>query len=221
MDCNKLYVMKNRIFFLFILLITIGTKAQAQTTAEWLQQKKTQKKYLMQQIAALQMQLGYVKKGYSIAKDGLNLIGDLKEGEFDLHKDYFNSLKTVNPRIRHYSKIADIVSLQVEIVKTYKNTLKFSEGLTPGEIRFAGKKFELLLNNTSDILNELLTVTSDGKLEMKDDERIKNIDKLYNAMLENAGYAKKFSNEIKGIQVTRKQEKIDIQTSHKLHGIKN
>ena len=44
----------------------------AQTLAEWVSQKVTQKKYLLQQIAALQVYSGYLSKGYSIAKDGLN-----------------------------------------------------------------------------------------------------------------------------------------------------
>ena len=38
---------------------------------------------------------GYLKKGYDITQDGLKLISDIKHGDFDLHNDYFNSLKKV------------------------------------------------------------------------------------------------------------------------------
>ncbi len=50
---------------LFALLHSSGTKAQ--TFDEWFRQSATQKKYLLQQIAGLQVYIGYVQKGYSIA----------------------------------------------------------------------------------------------------------------------------------------------------------
>ena len=57
--------------FLIILFAVVSTSVKAQTFAEWFQQGATQKKYLLQQIAALQVYIGYVQKGYSIAKKGL------------------------------------------------------------------------------------------------------------------------------------------------------
>ena len=56
-----------KILILFLLTIIVTT-TQAQTFAEWFRQKKTQKQYLIQQIAALQVYIGYAQKGYSIAK---------------------------------------------------------------------------------------------------------------------------------------------------------
>ena len=44
--------------------------AKAQTFAEWFQQKKTQIKYLTEQIAALEQYGNYVKQGYRIAQGG-------------------------------------------------------------------------------------------------------------------------------------------------------
>src|SRR5690606_229293 len=84
----------------------------AQTFAEWFQQKSTQKKYLVQQIAALQLYSGYLSKGYSIAKNGLNTIKSIKDGDILQHDNYFNSLTTVNPQIKRYQKVADILALQ-------------------------------------------------------------------------------------------------------------
>ncbi len=53
-----------------------------------------QKKSLLQQIAALKVYIDYAQKGYSIAKEGLTLIGNIKNREFDLHSKYISSLKT-------------------------------------------------------------------------------------------------------------------------------
>ena len=81
------------------LLLSFATSGSAQTFAEWFNQKATQRKYLIQQIAALQVYIGYVSKGYSIAKNGLNTIRDIKRGDFNLHNSYLTSLVTVNPKI--------------------------------------------------------------------------------------------------------------------------
>ena len=72
------------------LLIGVVSVMRAQGLQEWINQKATQKKYLLQQIAGLQIYIGYVEKGYSIAKKGLNTIGDLKDGHFSLDKVFFD-----------------------------------------------------------------------------------------------------------------------------------
>lgn len=69
-----------------ILFAILSTDVKAQTFAEWFRQSATQKKYLLQQIAALQVYIGYVQKGYSIAKEGLSAISDIKHGEFKLQR---------------------------------------------------------------------------------------------------------------------------------------
>jgi hypothetical protein len=62
--------MRKIISMLFI--IAISTNANAQTWREWTKQKETQIKYLVEQIAAFQTYLGYVKQGYDIAHKGNN-----------------------------------------------------------------------------------------------------------------------------------------------------
>ncbi|MBK8310917.1 MAG: hypothetical protein IPL04_08535 [Chitinophagaceae bacterium] len=52
---EKIFVMLGIYFLSF-------TSVNGQTLAEWTQQKKTQKKYLLQQIVALQVYIGYAKK---------------------------------------------------------------------------------------------------------------------------------------------------------------
>ena len=54
-------------------------------------QKETQIEYLLTQIAGLQIYIELAQKGYAIYKDGLDLITDIKDGEFSLHRDYFGS----------------------------------------------------------------------------------------------------------------------------------
>jgi hypothetical protein len=111
-----------------LLLATAGLFAflssNAQTADEWFNQKSTQKKYLLQQIAALKVYLGYAKKGYTIVTSGVNTIRNIKNGDLNLHRDFFNRLKNVNPSIRKYAKVADIIAYQVKIIKQTKITIQ-------------------------------------------------------------------------------------------------
>lgn len=166
-------------FFLF------AHQAGAQTFAEWFQQKQTQIKYLIEQIGGLQIYLGYLKKGYNIADKGWNTVKDLKNGEFKLHKDYFNSLKSVNPSIKKYSRVAEIIALQSQIIaryRIYSQKLKEINAFQPEEIDYCRDVFTNLIDDVADCIEQLTTVLSNGDWEMTDDERMKRIDQLYKEM---------------------------------------
>ena len=223
MDFLKSISMKKMLLFLLILVSMAGS-LKAQTLAEWFQQKKTQKKYLLQQIAALQIYIGYVQKGYQIAKEGLTTIGGFTRGEFNLHADYFNSLKVVNPEIKHYTKVAEIIALQVKIVANHNQTyrrLNSSDAFSDNELAYLSRVFSRLLDDCAKTLDELITIITDGKLEMKDDERMKRIDKLYLDMQDKFTFSQNFSNDAKALAASRLKEKADVQTSRALQGIKN
>lgn len=211
-------------FTLLILFVLAGGLSQAQTFNEWFRQKATQKKYLIQQIAALQVYLDYVQKGYAIAQKGLTTISDIKQGDFDLHRDFINSLKDVNPKIARYIKVADIIALQLKIVQVYKDVSKqinkenvFEEK----EVDYAFKVFENVLDDCSEIIMDLTAVIASNNLEMKDDERLKRIDGLYTDMQEAYVFTQGFGGEIKLLGLQRKKEQADIQKSRVLHDIEN
>jgi hypothetical protein len=210
---------------IIIVLITMSFKeSSGQTFDEWFKQKKTQKKYLIEQIAAFQMYLGYVQKGYLIARKGLTKIGNIKKGDFDLHNDFFSSFKSVNPTIRNYSKVADIISFQVKIIQTYKNAYKYVQSISlysPAEIDFIYRVFTNLINNSSEDLDELIPVITANELEMKDDERLKKIDAIYASIQDKYAFAKSFGDEAKVLSVQKAKDKNNVKTSRSLYGIKN
>lgn len=210
--------------FILVAIVILSTSVKAQTFAEWFRQKATQKKYLLQQMAGLQVYIGYVQKGYSIAHDGLNLIGDIKKGELNLHRDYFNSLKTVNPNIRKYSKVADIIAFQLKIINVYKNTyrqVQQSKTFNADELKYINEVFNRLIDDCMATIDELIAITTSNELEMKDDERLRRIDGLYNDMQSKYTFAQSFAGEAKVLAVSRLREQNDIQTSRAINGIKN
>ncbi|HUZ57801.1 MAG TPA: hypothetical protein VMU83_03365 [Hanamia sp.] len=205
------------------IMVLCAENLSAQTSSEWFRQKATQKKYLLQQIAALQVYSGYLSKGYSIAKNGLTTIKSIKNGDLLQHSNYFNSLVTVNPQIKRYKKVADIIAMQVSISKQSGNAIKIFRNnhyFTPTEINYLQDIFNTLLSDCAKNLNELLNLITNGNLQMKDDERIKAIDKIYLDMEDKQQFIRAFSNNAAGLSIQRSNEENDIIISKKLNGLK-
>ena len=170
-----------------------------------------QRKVMLLQIAALQTYIGYAKKGYTVVKKGLNFIGDVKKGEVDLHSDYFTSLGKVNPKVKNYVKVAQIISLQIKIISIYKRTAQQvrQDDLFHGdELDYIEKSFQKLIDSCSETLDQVLIVTTDSELEMKDDQRIERIDALYRIMMEGYSFCENFSQEIKVLSLSKAKEKM-------------
>lgn len=208
------------ICFAAMLLVCTAT-ARAQGLGNWFNQKKTQTKYLVQQIVALQVYLSYLKKGYDVTRDGLNLIGDIKNGEFDLHKDYFNSLKTVNPKIMKYPKITGILSMQMIMLQQYHEVMKqikASGQFTGAEIIYIKKVYDNVENEAVKDLDELQLVTANGEMEMTDGERIRQIDNIYKQVQDKFSFLRSFSQLVRQLAAARKQGKADAKVLMQLYG---
>lgn len=208
---------------LSITLYLVAHSSNAQTFDEWFNQKATQKKYLLQQIAALQVYLGYAKKGYNIATSGINTIRNIKNGDFNLHRDFFNRLKNVNPAIRRYAKVADIIAYQAKIIKQTKVTLqqiRATKQFTEAELDYCKQVFDTLLDECIKTVEELILVTTSGELEMKDDERLKRIDGLYADVQDKYSFACSFSEDMGLLAVQRLGEQMEINRSKLINGIK-
>ena len=212
-----------KLFVMIAAFLFAITAANAQTFAEWFNQKSTQRKYLLQQIAALQVYISYAKKGYDIANRGINTIRNIKNGDFNLHRDFFNSLNQVNTKIKKYAKVADIIAYQIRIIKQAKQTLQNIRGagqFTADELGYCKAVFDNLLNECIKSIDELFMVITSGELEMKDDERIKRIDKLYIDMQDKYSFCSSFSNEMGVLSMHRMSEQIEINQSKIINGIK-
>jgi len=210
-------------WMILILLIGQSYKSDAQTWAEWMRQKKTQRKYLAQQIAALQVYFQYTKQGYRIADMGLDFIRSGKNGEYKLHQDYFTSLQAVNPAIQNWQKVASIVVGQLQIVKLTKESLNNSiqsGQLTSVEIASLRNTIENLLKDCLQIVEDLVTLISPAEHQMTDDERIQRIDALYAEMQGQKAFAVSFCSDMELLSVMRMEEGIVINRSRILNGVK-
>lgn len=213
--------MKKRIIYI-ILVACLCVEAKAQTISEWVRQKKTQKKYLLQQIAALQVYLGYMNNGYSIARKGLTFIENLKNGDLSLHRDNFNKLVTVNPAILKSNKVKGIISLQLEIAticQKSKRNFSITSLLQNSEKKYVDRIYNTLLTECLKAIGFLYDLLSNDRLSMSDDERVKWIDELYEDFLDKRIFIKSFTDHAKGLLQQRKRESADIIMSKKLNAL--
>jgi hypothetical protein len=190
--------------------------AKAQTFDEWFRQKKTQRKYLLQQIIALKAYLGYLKDGYDIAKKGLKTIGDIKGMNFSDHSTYFKSLRNVNASIKTSGKIADIIGYRNQIMVEFES-LRNDVTLSPQETEYIGQVYNNLMAECEWSVDLLKQVITDKTLVMKDDERLATIDLAYEDMKDRYTFTRYFINSTRILMMQRSRDQFQIEASKKLN----
>jgi hypothetical protein len=186
------------VILLFCCSICPKVKAQADILA------------MIKQIALYGIYIEDLEKGINIAKEGLTTISEIKHGEFNLHTLFFNSLQTVNPAVSKYSKIGEIISDQLAIIASFKTlikTLNNAGRLTSSEMAYINSVYNYLTNECTKSLADLIAVTTDGKLQMTDDERIKRIDGIYTDTKDKYAFTQKFTGQVSRLSVERAEDK--------------
>lgn len=210
------------IITMLLAVLIMGT-AKAQTWDEWFRQKKTQKKYLVQQIAALRVFKNYAKKGYDIAKDGLKCIGDFAQSEFDLHISHFKSLKKVSPKVKGYHQIQECLRIYSSIVKSCKNSedqLQTDPVFSSSELEMVYRVHDRLLGEADRLLSELDRVITDGELEMSDSERLAYIGRVHQQLEATRVMSAEFIGSNQNLERNRRQRILELEVLRELYGIK-
>lgn len=213
--------MKN-LFGIIPILLLFACPSSAQTFGEWFNQKKTQKKYLLEQIAALQVYKGYLEKGYGIVKDGTGIIRDIKNGDFNIHNGFFNGLELVNPEIKRYDKVEAIMDMNTDMMRQRQKALRIAQNggqFTAEEVNALRSLYTSLSEEAAKDLEELLLIIKDGQLKMSDDERIKRIEQLYIRMQHKSTLQRKLNKNVSDLISTRKRQTKDQQNSRLLFGL--
>ena len=179
----------------FLVLLLSFSVSYGQTWDEFFKQQKTQLKYSIKQIAGLKIYAEFLQEGYKVASKGLNTVKDITNNEFNLHSLFINSLKTISPIIRKDLRIPEIIALQIEI----RNSLKNSHSnyyLSASNQQYVSEVKEKVLEECKADLDELFMILTSGKLDMKDDERLKRLEKVYASMKDKARFAQSFSGSV-------------------------
>ncbi|WP_188930165.1 hypothetical protein [Puia dinghuensis] len=174
---------------------------------------------MIEQLGKLEVYLQELKQGYSIVQKGLTTIGDIKKGDFDLHSLFFNSLKDVNPSIKNWSKVADILAMQVQLVFGCQSSLQqaaSSGNFSSTDLQYLDAVFGNLKTLTEKDIDELTSLLSDGDRQMTDDDRMARIDRLYKEVSDKYSFLRTFSSRVMTESNQRSQQRTNLQDLKKL-----
>lgn len=209
MDYNKQKMMKQLLFG----LVLIGTcvTASAQFTTE-----------MLDQIAALQAYLQVAEKGYRIVEQGLQTIGEIKNGELNLHNAFYSSLEAVSPAVANMAEVAEIIDLEASMISQFSRKLSGYRGsgwLQPAEISYINQLYTGIVNNGVELIAALTSLTTAGELGMTDGERMSRIQQLDMDTKRQYRLAQTFTNQTDLLAMQRQQEGNDIKTLKGIYGL--
>lgn len=174
---------------------------------------------MTQQLAKLELYLQEAKQGYNIVQKGLTTIGDIKKGDFNLHSLFFSSLSQVDPAIKNYVEVADILTMEIEIFNGSKGalqTIQKSNNFNSNDIKYLISVFNNLTALTIEDIDELTGIVTDGTWQMTSDERINRIDKLYHTVTEKYTFLRSFTDQVIRGSQQRTQETNSLKNLSKM-----
>ncbi|MBN8877638.1 MAG: TerB family tellurite resistance protein [Sphingobacteriales bacterium] len=168
----------------------------------------------VEKLAQFKQILADLKKGYEIVAKGYTTIRDISEGNFSLHDAFLDALWQVSPAVRQYKRTADIIALQLRLVKEYKaawQRTKSSSLFSPNELEHIEKVYSNLFQASLRNLEDLLLVITARQLRMSDDERLTAIDRIYASMQDKIVFLRQFnsSNTVLGVQRMKEQQDVN------------
>ncbi|RPE13181.1 TerB family tellurite resistance protein [Chitinophaga lutea] len=173
----------------------------------------------IEKLAQLRSILNNMYRGYQIISRGYTTVKDISEGNFSMHRLFLDGLLAVSPTVRRYHKIAAIITMQQQIWQTYsrdRQRLRTLSVFSAGDIDYCMGVYSTLLDQSLRHLEDLLMVTTAGKLRMSDAERIAAIDRVFTATRRNLDATRQFSDHFK-LAAAQRQAKQDQYLQLKKH----
>jgi hypothetical protein len=175
-----------------------------------------------EKLQQLEEILDNMYKGYKILATGYNTIKDIAEGNFTLHQIFLDGLYAVNPAVRNYWRIPQIIQYQQRLVNEYKrafNRFRNDSNLTVREIKYLEDVYAYLFRQSLRNLDELLMVVTAAKLRMSDEERLQAIDRIYFDLENKIVFLKQFNGSTQILIMQRAKENREVQTMRKLYDL--
>jgi len=209
--------------YLIALTTMLALPVKAQLFREWFRQNATQKRYLIEQIAQLKVYLALTEKGYEIAREGLTTISSIKNGEFKLHKNRFDSLRIVKSELTALSRLQHITDLHGsinEICEKLPAEIQGCQLLDPVVKKQMITGLKALYDDSQVLIGGFFMVIRDEQVSMTDDERIVRIDELCQAFEENYLFAQNLRKEFGLVCKSAVAELKDLENRRLIHGLK-
>jgi hypothetical protein len=163
--------------------------------------------------------LSDMKEGYEVLAQGYEMVRNISEGNFNLHKVFLDGLLEVSPAVRQYERIAQLISLQAQLVKEYKaayERFQRSNLFSADELQYLQRVYAQLFNTSLQQLGDLATIVTAGTLRMSDEERLASIDRLYGEMEEQLIFLRRFNHSTSVLLLQRTKENNDVKGLHRM-----
>lgn len=202
------------------ILLALPFFGKAQFLGGFFNQKGTERKYMIQQIALYQVYLGYAKKGYKIAQGGLETIRDIRNGELRLHDAHYDSLAIPAAAIKHSAGVKSAVrdcAHTTRLIQTVRHYAYRSTSFNPSERAYIRQVTDAVSIDLSRIAEELdLTLTS-STARMTDDERIARINKVQEEAASAYSFMRRFTADMQASEKNRSMLQQETETTKKLY----
>ncbi len=175
----------------------------------------------IEKLVQLKQVLSDMKKGYEIIDNGYGTIKNLSQGNFSLHQTFLDGLMLVNPELKKYKRVADIISYQAQMLKEYNASfprLRNGGQFTASEIGHMAKVYDNLFERSGQQIDELSMVLTSGKLRMSDAERINAINRIYTDMQQKSSFLRDFNRRASSLETQRQKAKAETEAMKKLNG---
>ncbi|MDN3584933.1 TerB family tellurite resistance protein [Mucilaginibacter flavus] len=209
-----------QIVIILVFFFCLGTAKIASAQVQEMQQLILD----IEKLTQLKGILSDMKMGYQIYQQGYGSISQLSKGNFDLHSVYLNGLLSINPTVKNYGRVAEIISQQVSLVSEYKSAYKQfqqSGSFSAGELNYMSNVYTQLVNQSLQNLDDLTNVLTAGKLRMSDDERMRAIDRIYASSSDKLQFLRHFNRQGVLLNMQRTKDIGDTRTVKQLYGINN
>lgn len=126
-----------------------------------------------------------MEEGYNIISRGYTGVRDLSQGNFSLHRTFFDALLEVSPQVRNYYRVREIIDMQLRIIRHSGQSLVYlrqSGNFGQNELSYMQRYYGSLMDRSISNLRELTLILTAGSLSMSDDQRLAAIDGIHRDM---------------------------------------
>ena len=143
---------------------------------------------------------------------------------FEQGKAYYDALKSVHDVVKGGAKVAKSISLVMEISETYVDNYQkmLSDGdYTPEELAAMSSGYAMLIDESSDVLQDLKNVVNVTGMSLTDAERLAMIENAYRNLLNYRNLVRYYTNKTISVSYLRARKKNDMDRVMALYGNSN
>ena len=143
---------------------------------------------------------------------------------FEQGKAYYDALKSVHDVVRGGTKVAKSVGLVMEISETYVDNYQkmlSDENYTPEELAAISSGYAMLIDESSDVLQDLKNVVNVTGMSLTDAERLAIIENAYRNLLNYRNLVRYYTNKTISVSYLRARKKNDMDRVTALYGNPN